>query len=427
MNHNKSLLLFWSSFCINQRGIECKNISIFVTANFELHFMKKTLHILLLLCGISIFGQGIIFEKGTFKSVLEKAKKENKLIFLDAYTTWCGPCKLLEKNVFPKQEVGDFYNKNFINAHIDMEKGEGITLAKKYKIYSYPSLFFINGDGEVVYKTAGYIDATQFIEMGKAALNPENKLESKIAKFNAGETNPEFLMDLIKSTYTTDPELAKKASERYFKVIKPSELSREDAGLLLYFTKSTEDANYSFFVQNKKELEKYIPVNVLEDFDKQIRITSAVQKASNADGKTINNEFLTTEMVKILGEKDGKMLSSRIRLEFYFRNQNYPEYEKAAVEYYTDPSLFSPEELNDVAWNFYLYVQDKNSLLKATQWSLSAIQAKEEAHNTDTLARIFYKAGDLVNAKKWAIRSIEIAKSTNAEYTSTEELLKKIK
>ena len=89
--------------------------------------------------------------------------------------------------------------------------------------------------------------------------------------------------------------------------------------------------------------------------------------------------------------------------------------------------MYSSEEINDVAWNFYLYIQDKNDLLKAAEWSLQAIKNKEEAHNTDTLARIYYKAGDEMNAKKWALRSIEIAKSTNAEYTSTEELLKKIK
>ena len=400
------------------------NVSKFVNKKYP---MKKILYILPLFIAISLFSQGINFEKGSFKNALEKAKKENKLVFLDAYTTWCGPCKLLEKNVFPKQEVGDFYNKNFINSHVDMEKGEGIELAKKYKIYSYPSLFFINGDGEVVYKTAGYIDAKQFIEMGKAALNPENKLENKIAKFNAGESNPEFLMELIKSTYITDAEFAKKVSERYFKTIKPSDISRDDAGLLLYFTKSTEDPNYSFFIQNKKELEKHIPANVLEDFDKQIKITSVVQKSTDANGQTVNNEFLTSELVKILGEKDGKMLSSRIRLEFYFRNQNYPEYGKAALEYYAEPTMYSSEELNDVAWNFYLYIQDKNALLKATEWSLQAIKNKEEAHNTDTLARIYYKAGDETNAKKWALRSIEIAKSTKAEYTSTEELLKKIK
>jgi uncharacterized protein YyaL (SSP411 family) len=59
-----------------------------------------------------------------------KAKKENKLIFVDAYASWCGPCKLMVKNIFPLKTVGDYYNSHFINAKIDMEKGEGIELAK---------------------------------------------------------------------------------------------------------------------------------------------------------------------------------------------------------------------------------------------------------------------------------------------------------
>lgn len=389
--------------------------------------MKNFLYILLFLTGSLISGQGIVFEKGSFASILAKAKKENRLVFLDAYTTWCGPCKLLEKNVFTKKEVGDFYNQNFINAHVDMEKGEGIAMAKKYSIYSYPSLLFLNGDGEVVYKTAGYMDAKQFVELGKTALNPENKLEKKIARFKAGESNPEFLMELIKTTYSTDFNFAKTVSERYFKNIKSEDLTREDAGLLLYFTKSTTDANYEFLTKSRKELSKYIPENVLADFEKQLAISSAVEKASEQNGLALNSTVLTSELVKALGEADGKMLSSRIRMDFYFRIQNYGEYEKAALEYYEDPSPFTATELSEAVWNFFLYVNNKASLEKAYQWGLASVQKNEEASNTDTLARIYFKAGDLKNAKLWAEKSITLAKAGNAEYKSTEELLQKIK
>lgn len=389
--------------------------------------MKNLLYIVLFLTATTLSAQGITFEKGSFASILEKAKKENRLVFLDAYTTWCGPCKLLEKNVFSKKEVGDFYNQNFINAHVDMEKGEGIELAKKYKIYAYPSLLFLNGDGEVVYKTAGYLDIKQFLELGKAALNPENKLETKMARFYNGESSPEFLMDLIKATYSSDFNFAKTVSERYFRNLKPEELSREDVGLLLYFTKSIEDANFGFFSQHKKALAAFIPENVLTDFEKQLRINSAVQRASLNNGNALDDALLTAELVKALGEKDGKMLSGRIRTEFYMQNQNFELYEKAALEYYEDTSAFSYEQLNDAAWNFFLFINSKSSLEKAAQWGLASVQKKEEAFNTDTLARVYYKAGDIENAKKWALRSIELAKANKAEYKSTEELLQKLK
>ena len=90
----------------------------------------------------ALFSQdGIKFGKQSFAQTLEQAKKENKLIFLDAFASWCGPCKLLDKNVFPKKEVGDYFNANFLNLHIDMEKGEGIEIAKKYSIFFFLLIF----------------------------------------------------------------------------------------------------------------------------------------------------------------------------------------------------------------------------------------------------------------------------------------------
>lgn len=389
--------------------------------------MKKILPIFLVLFSIIINAQGINFEKDTFKNILEKAKKENKLVFLDAYTTWCGPCKMLERNVFPQKEVGDFYNAHFINAHFDMEKGEGIDLAKKYSVFSYPSLLFINGDGVVVYRTAGYVGPAEFVTLGKTAINPENKLENKLAKFEAGESNPDFLIDLIKNSYNTDFSFAKKVSERYFQNKKPEELTKDDAGMLLYFTKSTEDANYAFLQKNKTEILKYIPENVISDFEKQIKITSVIQKSMDDTNHTINSEFLTSELSKILGDKEGKQISGKIRLDYYFRTQNYDEYQKAAADYYQDPSLFDATELNDIAWNFYLYINDKAALQDAVKWCLESVKKQEDSFNTDTLARVYFKLGDMKNAKIWAEKSIAVAKSKNAEYTSTEELLNKIK
>jgi thioredoxin-related protein len=140
---------------------------------------------------------------------------------------------LLDKNVFPKKEVGDYFNANFLNLHIDMEKGEGIEIAKKYSIYSYPTLLFIDGDGKVVYKAAGYMSPQELISIAKEAVNPENTLENKIAKFEAGEKDPEFLMGLIKNTYSSDFSLAQKVATRYFQTRIDATYSTAAAGVTL--------------------------------------------------------------------------------------------------------------------------------------------------------------------------------------------------
>lgn len=114
-------------------------------------------------------GQGIQFFEGTWQEALAKAKKENKLIFLDANASWCRPCKLMEKRTFTDVNVGAFYNKNFINVKMDMEKGEGIELSKKLGITAYPTLFFIDGNGTVSKKNIGYLDAEDFLTLGQNA------------------------------------------------------------------------------------------------------------------------------------------------------------------------------------------------------------------------------------------------------------------
>lgn len=112
--------------------------------------------------------EGIQFNTSSWADVLKKAKAENRIIFLDAYASWCGPCKLLQKNVFTQKDVGEYFNKRFINVKMDMEKGEGPMLSQRYPLEAYPTLFFINGNGKVVKKVIGYQTPEALIGIGKS-------------------------------------------------------------------------------------------------------------------------------------------------------------------------------------------------------------------------------------------------------------------
>lgn len=115
-------------------------------------------------------GHGIQFIEDNWSKALEQAKKENKLIFLDAYASWCGPCKLLKRKTFPDKEAGDFFNKNFINVAVDMEKGEGPSLGQKYRVNAYPTLIITDAEGNILTYTQGYINPKQLIDFGKHGL-----------------------------------------------------------------------------------------------------------------------------------------------------------------------------------------------------------------------------------------------------------------
>lgn len=111
--------------------------------------------------------EGMVFTEGTFAEICAKAKKEKKNIFFDAYASWCGPCKMLKKNVFTTKTAGDFFNKNFINVAMDMEKGEGVALAPAFQITAYPTLLVLNHKGEIIGRTMGYQSAEKLIEFAK--------------------------------------------------------------------------------------------------------------------------------------------------------------------------------------------------------------------------------------------------------------------
>ncbi|MCY7352788.1 MAG: thioredoxin family protein [Cytophagaceae bacterium] len=98
---------------------------------------------------------GIQFFTGSWKDALAKAKAEKKLVFLDAYAAWCGPCKMMQARTFPDKRVGEFFNQKFISVKMDMEKGEGPALANMYPLDAYPTLFFMDSRGKVVKKVVG--------------------------------------------------------------------------------------------------------------------------------------------------------------------------------------------------------------------------------------------------------------------------------
>ncbi len=115
---------------------------------------------------------GIQFFKGTWQEALNLSKSENKLIFLDAYASWCGPCKIMARTTFMDENVAAFFNKHFINVKMDMEKDlEGPRLSGKYKLIAYPTLYFIDSTENVVQSTMGYYKPKPFIKYGQMVVN----------------------------------------------------------------------------------------------------------------------------------------------------------------------------------------------------------------------------------------------------------------
>lgn len=112
---------------------------------------------------------GIKFKHLSLQEAKVEAKKSNKIIFIDAYTSWCGPCKKMVATSFQDPSVSEIYNDKFINLKIDMEKdADGIEIAKMYKVQAYPTLLYVDEDGKLIKSIVGFQTSDRLISIANS-------------------------------------------------------------------------------------------------------------------------------------------------------------------------------------------------------------------------------------------------------------------
>jgi len=177
--------------------------------------MRRIYTILILLAvSLSAGAQGINFEHCNLNDAIKKAKDENKILFIDGYAVWCGPCKKMASTVFMDEEVGQFFDKNLVALKVDVERGEGPMIKSRYGITALPGYVFIDGDGLVVYRFGASMSKDAFMKEVKLALEYANDSNSvgRLAERYVTEKNDEkfvrkYLDILAKSQSTNYTEV----------------------------------------------------------------------------------------------------------------------------------------------------------------------------------------------------------------------------
>ena len=214
--------------------------------------MKKFLFAALLMGASAMMAQAQTeFRHITFDEALQAAQKENKLVFIDFFTTWCGPCKMMSNQVFPQPAVGDYMNKTFIPIKLDAE-AEGQELAKKYGVRAYPTYVILNAKGEKVVDFSGAMQGDKFIDKLQEKLDPERSPERIAQRYQAGERTPQ-VVNLYAMQF-----MEKRDEDSGFKVISDYWNSLSDAqrldhdNLFLYtvYTVELDDPKADFMKAN---------------------------------------------------------------------------------------------------------------------------------------------------------------------------------
>lgn len=221
--------------------------------NLRTLFIQLTIFIFL---SSSLPAQGIDFFHGSWAEALEKAKKEQKLIFVDAYAVWCGPCKRMAAESFTKVEVGEYYNANLINMKIDAESAEGIEFQHKYKVSSFPTLFFINGMGDVQLKVIGYQSGEQLIKIAQNAIGKQDNSGEFADLYAKGDRSPALILNYITALNKAGKPTLKIVNDYLFQ--KPDLDKEENLRILLEGCTEADSRIFQLVIDRKEKIAQVV-------------------------------------------------------------------------------------------------------------------------------------------------------------------------
>lgn len=274
--------------------------------------MKNILIIGLLLLSAAAFGQrGIAFRHCSWEEAKNQAMKEKKLIFIDVYTQWCGPCLAMAEDVFTQDEVGRFYNKEFVCLKIDAETAEWAPVAKQYKVQSFPTFLFIDPKTEaVVHFSSSRQDAETFLFTGESALSKDRNSVALNKEYEKGNRKPEFLLKYAKylaSIYRND-EVKKLMAE----LAKHPGYGIENKDVWNMFAKNDYDKQSPYFKELIENKAKYEQIHGKEAVDAKFRM--------------MMNYCPDLSLLQSMPEFEGKdFLLKKNQIDLYIRNGNYEE------------------------------------------------------------------------------------------------------
>ncbi|WP_316817788.1 thioredoxin family protein [Pedobacter nyackensis] len=369
-----------------------------------------------------------------FKEVLAEAKKQNKLIFFDAYTSWCGPCKVMSNTVFKTDSVADFFNQTFVNLKVDMEKGEGPDLNKRFEVNAYPTLLFIDGDGNLVHKIVGSAPANEFMAESRKALNPESTVYGLGRKFNAGDHSAETTvayMTALEAAYEND-KMGEVAKVYFDALPQASLLEGKNWTMAKRFLYDVTSTSFAYLLSKSDDLAVKYGKGKVDMYFNQVFYSaiSSLKKAYSTPGRLQAANHKVKVMEELL--KTGKAPSSDEMLESLQLAQlsgtkqwdKFCDVISSKLQQTTKPGAHS------ILWPAMEMIRDApvkycvNALKWAEQYSDDKNNLTAQILVSDLRKMACKKQGKIKEAEAFALNSDSLRKQAAAKGRGTPQMMK---
>ena len=401
----------------------------------------KQLIILLLLAPLFSLAQekGMHFEHGsTWAAIQAKAKAENKYIFMDCFTTWCGPCRYMSANVFPQENVGAYMNEKFINVKVQLDTTaadneevkswykDGHDIMKQYKVQAFPTYLYFDPNGNLVHRSVGAGPAEMFLSKSANALNSETQYYTLLKQYESGKKDSSSLRKMALAAQDAyDMENAAKIANEYL-ATQSNLFTKENLQFIQGFTEKSSDKGFAILLNNQDKadavLGKVRSAFILQQIimNEEVFSKFSTVPGSNPDWQSIKSN-LEKKYPAFADESVAKA-----KVLWYQNTRDWNNFQTAVVAYMNKyAGKQSPNELNNYAWTIFENCNDMACVEKALEWSKNSFKESNEPMYIDTYANLLYKLGKKDEAITWEQKALDLA--PEGEKKSYEETLDKMK
>lgn len=273
----------------------------------------------------------------------KKASDQMLMVFVDVYATWCGPCKLMDKEVYTDPTVAAYMNSNFVNVRMDGETDYGRKYAAEQKLEGYPSMFIFSSDGESVSKVIGFTPAEELVPTLKGTVENYKTVKVYKTKYKRGTLETGEFSEYISVVREigNEEEAEKLASEYMERIIDPK-LSDKDIQVVAFYM-DLEDSWWPEFSSDMERLKIVLGDDYMAAMEKIYNNT--LVKAVEEDNLKLISKMSNELALLVEGETSGSWdLRSLPFIQYYYYTDQVDE----LIAYVDD--RFTSDRVDDHRW-----------------------------------------------------------------------------
>ncbi|KXX67197.1 DUF255 domain-containing protein [Flammeovirga sp. SJP92] len=388
----------------------------------------RSLILFLLLLPTVVGAQAIQFKNLKLDDAFQKAKKENKDVFITVYTTYCESCNMMQEEIFNEKKVGSYYNQNYVSLLIDADSKEGKKLVNEYKLHDYPSFLFIDQNNQPLHLFVGNMSENDFMKSTKEAKDPNQQLYTLKKKVNKNSSIQE-LSEYIYVTYKAsmdDPELL----SAFLTNIKHDHIELKTIWFALREAtvhNGLHSEALTYVIKHAREIEKQYGV---KEIIQTINGAAKVSMKPFVEKKDTKGwQELMAYLEKELG-RQGQTLNCAYNPTYYLNikdfNTAYNKMEQG-VEILKDRDQEVRAYLyRNWAWNIYNYYDETEKVKTGLKWINEAIAVHPTCMNLETKAGLLFKDKNYKEAKIIAQQAVQLEKKEKVHAMLAHNILQEL-